>query len=308
MHTSLRRGFASVILFAGGAGIVAPAERTMRELNVEEITKAVGDLYVHANYFLGEDVKACIASCACSESSQLSRDVFESIGKNIEIAEEGVFPICQDTGMACVFLEIGQDVHLTGGDLYEAVNEGVRRGCTEGYLRQTIVEDPFRRKNTGDSTPADINVDIVPGDRVKIIVAPKGFGSENMSQIRMLTPGDGAAGAEDFIVSVCEQAGGRPCPPMVVGVGVGGNFNKAALMAKKALLRPMGEHNPDPFYQEMEERLLERINALGIGPQGFGGVTTALAVNVIAAPTHIAGLPVAVNINCHVSRHEEIVL
>ena len=280
----------------------------MRELNVTEITKAVAEMYVHANYFLGEDVRECIAECAQREEAQLPRDVFACMEENLQIAAEGVFPICQDTGMACVFLEIGQDVHLIGGDLYEAVNEGVRQGCAEGYLRQTIVEDPFRRKNTGDSTPADINVDIVPGEQVKITVAPKGFGSENMSRIKMLTPGDGVSGAEDFIVSTVEAAGGRPCPPVVVGVGVGGNFNKAALMAKKALLRPMGEHNEDPFYQEMEERLLTRINDLGIGPQGFGGKTTALAVNIVAAPTHIAGLPVAVNINCHVSRHEETIL
>ena len=280
----------------------------MRELNVTEITKAVAEMYVHANYFLGEDVRACISECAQKEDAQLARDVFACLEENLQIAAEGVFPICQDTGMACVFLEIGQDVHLTGGNLYEAINEGVRQGCAEGYLRQTIVEDPFRRKNTGDSTPADINVDIVPGEQVKITVAPKGFGSENMSRIKMLTPGDGVSGAEDFIVKTVEEAGGRPCPPVVVGVGVGGNFNKAALMAKKALLRPMGEHNEDPFYREMEERLLERINALNIGPQGFGGRTTALAVHIIAAPTHIAGLPVAVNINCHVSRHEEKIL
>ena len=280
----------------------------MRELNVTEITKAVAEMYVHANYFLGEDVRACISECAKKEDAQLASDVFACVEENLEIAAEGVFPICQDTGMACVFLEIGQDVHLAGGDLYEAVNEGVRQGCAEGYLRQTIVEDPFRRKNTGDSTPADINVDIVPGEHVKITVAPKGFGSENMSRIKMLTPGDGVSGAEDFIVKTVEEAGGRPCPPVVVGVGVGGNFNKAALMAKKALLRPMGEHNEDPFYREMEERLLARINALNIGPQGFGGRTTALAVHIIAAPTHIAGLPVAVNINCHVSRHEEVIL
>ena len=280
----------------------------MRELDVKEITNAVAEMYVHANYFLGEDVKDRIAECARCEKSQLAKDVFACVEENMNIASEGVFPICQDTGMACVFLDVGQDVHLTGGDLHEAVDEGVRRGCAEGYLRQTIVEDPFRRKNTGDSTPADLNVDIVPGDKVKITVAPKGFGSENMSQIRMLTPGDGVSGAEDFIVDVCAQAGGKPCPPIVVGVGIGGNFNKAALMAKKALLRPMGEHNEDPFYAEMEERLLTRINELGIGPQGFGGSTTALAVNVNAAPTHIAGLPVAVNINCHVSRHEETIL
>lgn len=280
----------------------------MRTLNVAEIKDAVAELFVHANYYLGEDVRACLASCAEREESQLARDVFGSIEENIRIAGEGVFPICQDTGMACVFLEIGQEVHLTSGDLCEAVNEGVRRGCAEGFLRQTIVEDPFRRNNTGDSTPAEINVAIVPGDKVRIILAPKGFGSENMSQIKMLTPAAGVAGAEDFIVQVCEEAGGRPCPPIVVGVGIGGSFTKAPLMARKALLRPIGEHNADPFYADMEERLLKRINALGIGPQGFGGRTTALAVHVIAAPTHIAGLPVAVNINCHVSRHEEVTL
>ncbi len=277
----------------------------MRELDVKEITKAVAEMYVHANYFLGEDVKGRIAECARCEETQLARDVFACVEENMNIASEGVFPICQDTGMACVFLEVGQDVHLIGGNLHEAVDEGVRRGCAEGYLRQTIVEDPFRRKNTGDSTPADINIDIVPGDKVKVTVAPKGFGSENMSQIKMLTPGDGVSGAEDFIISVCAQAGGRPCPPIVVGVGIGGNFNKAALMAKKALLRPMGQHNEDPFYAEMEERLLARINALNIGAQGFGGRHTALAVNIEARPTHIAGLPCAVNMGCHVTRHAE---
>ena len=210
--------------------------------------------------------------------------------------------------MVCVFLEIGQDVHLNGGDLYEAVNAGVRKGCADGYLRHTIVEDPFRRQNTEDSTPADIYTDIVPGEQVKITVAPKGFGSENMSQIRMLAPGEGVQGAENFILQVCEEAGGKPCPPMVVGAGIGGSFSSAPKMAKKALLRPLGEHNEDPFYADMEKRLLERINALGIGPQGFGGRTTALAVHIIAAPTHISGLPVAVNINCHVCRHEETTL
>ncbi|MCQ2547319.1 MAG: fumarate hydratase, partial [Clostridia bacterium] len=218
------------------------------------------------------------------------------------------FPLCQDTGMACVFMEIGQDVHFTGGNLYDAINEGVREGCLRGYLRQTIVEDPFRRVNTQDSTPADINVEIVPGDKVRIVLAPKGFGSENMSRIKMLPPAAGVEGAEDFIVETVKLAGGNPCPPIVVGVGVGGNFNKVALMAKKALLRPIGTHNEDSFYAEMEDRLLNRINALGIGPQGFGGKTTALAVNIISAPTHIAGMPVAVNINCHVSRHREVIL
>ena len=280
----------------------------MREIDVKTITEAIRDLYIHANYHLGEDVKDCIRQCAQKETGELARYVFDSIEKNIDIAEEGVFPVCQDTGMACVFMEIGQDVHLTGGDLTEAIQEGVRQGCLEGYLRKTIVRDPFDRVNTGDSTPADIVTEIVPGEQVKITVAPKGFGSENMSQIRMLMPGAGAAGAEDAIVDVVRQAGGNPCPPIVVGVGIGGNFNKAALMAKKALLRPLGEHNKDAFYAEMEQRLLERINALGIGTQGFGGETTALAVNIIAAPTHIAGLPVAVNINCHVCRHEEVTL
>ncbi|MGX8774961.1 MAG: fumarate hydratase [Bacillota bacterium] len=280
----------------------------MREIDVKTITEAIRDLYIHANYHLGKDVKDCIRQCAYKETDELAKYVFDSIEKNIDIAEEGVFPVCQDTGMACVFMEIGQDVHLFGGDLTEAVQEGVRQGCLEGYLRKTIVRDPFDRVNTGDSTPADIVTEIVPGEHVRITVAPKGFGSENMSQIRMLTPGAGAAGAEDAIIDVVRQAGGNPCPPIVVGVGIGGNFNKAALMAKKALLRPLGEHNEDAFYAEMEQRLLDRINALGIGPQGFGGETTALAVNIIAAPTHIAGLPVAVNINCHVCRHEEVTL
>ena len=280
----------------------------MRELNVIKITKAVKQLYIDANYHLGEDVRTCIAQCAQRETGELAQYVFESMQQNAAIADEGVFPICQDTGMACVFLEIGQDVHLVGGDVKEAVHEGVRQGCLEGYLRKTIVKDPFDRVNTGDSTPADINIDIVPGENVKVTVAPKGFGSENMSQIRMLTPGAGAEGAEDAIVEIVRQAGGNPCPPIVVGVGIGGNFNKAALMAKKALLRPIGESNEDPFYAAMEQRLLEKINSLGIGPQGFGGQTTALAVHIIAAPTHIAGLPVAVNINCHVSRHGEVIL
>lgn len=280
----------------------------MREINVSQVTDAIEKMYIDANHYLGDDVKEKIASCKACEKSELAKSVFESIEKNIEIAEEGVFPLCQDTGMACIFMEIGQEVHFTGGELYDAINEGVRRGCLNGYLRQTIVEDPFRRKNTCDSTPADINVDIVPGDKVKITLAPKGFGSENMSQIKMLPPAAGVAGAEDFIVKVCQDAGGNPCPPIVVGVGIGGNFNKAALMAKKALLRPIGSHNEDPFYSDMEERLLTRINELGIGPQGFGGETTAIGVNIIAAPTHIAGMPVAVNINCHVSRHKEVIL
>lgn len=280
----------------------------MREVNVKEVTNAVKKLYIDGNYHLGADVKNCIESCMDREQSELAKSVFKSISQNIQISEEGVFPLCQDTGMACVFLEIGQEVHFTGGYLYDAVNEGVRQGCIEGYLRRTIVKDPFRRENTGDSTPADINIDLVPGDKVKVTLAPKGFGSENMSRIMMLPPAAGQDGAEDFIVDTCRKAGGNPCPPIVVGVGIGGNFSRAAIMAKKALLRPIGSYSEDPFYEEMEKRLLNRINELDIGPQGFGGKTTALAVNILAAPTHIAGLPVAVNINCHVSRHMEITL
>ena len=210
--------------------------------------------------------------------------------------------------MACVFLEIGQDVHLIGGLLEDAVNSGVRRGYGEGYLRKSIVKDPLRRVNSGDNTPAYINTEIVAGDKVKIVVAPKGFGSENMSQIKMLPPSAGENGVKDFVVKVCSEAGANPCPPIVIGVGIGGTFDKAALMAKKALLKPVDEENEDPYYRAMEKELLDRINGLGIGPQGFGGRTTALSVKINAAPTHIAGLPVAVNVNCHVSRHKEAII
>ena len=280
----------------------------MRELNVERITEAVASLCIEANHHLDEATRGCLAARAEEEAWPSAKAVLSIIEKNIEIAAEGEFPLCQDTGMACVFIELGQDVHLTGGLLEDAVNEGVRRGYTEGFLRKSIVADPLRRENTGDNTPADIVIRLVAGDQVKITVAPKGFGSENMSQIRMLPPSAGAQGAEDFVVSVVEAAGANPCPPIVVGVGIGGNFNRAALLAKEALLQPLDSANPDPYYAEMEQRLLERINALGIGPQGFGGRTTALKVNILTAPTHIAGLPVAVNINCHVSRHAAAVL
>ena len=280
----------------------------MRDLNVERITEAVASLCIEANHHLDEATRGCLAARAEEEVWPPAKAVLSIIEKNIGIAAEGEFPLCQDTGMACVFIELGQDVHLTGGLLEEAVNEGVRRGYTEGYLRKSIVADPLRRENTGDNTPADIVIRLVAGDQVKITVAPKGFGSENMSQIRMLPPSAGAQGAEDFVVSVVEAAGANPCPPIVVGVGIGGNFNRAALLAKEALLQPLDSANPDPYYADMEKRLLERINALGIGPQGFGGKTTALKVNILTAPTHIAGLPVAVNINCHVSRHAAAVL
>ena len=280
----------------------------MREIDVKIIEDKISELCIEANHYLGEDVKTCLCKMRSEESWHVAKDVLGSIEENIKIAEEGVFPLCQDTGMACVFLEIGQDVHLTGGNLTEAVNEGVRKGYAEGFLRKSIVADPLRRTNTGDNTPAYLNIDIVGGDRVKIIVAPKGFGSENMSRIKMLPPSAGEAGVKDFITESVELAGANPCPPIIVGVGIGGTFDKAALMAKKALLVPADKSNNDPYYADMEKELLERINSLGIGPQGFGGRTTALAVNILAAPTHIAGLPVAVNINCHVSRHKEAVI
>ncbi|MBR1992822.1 MAG: fumarate hydratase [Firmicutes bacterium] len=280
----------------------------MREIDVRIIENKVAELCIEANHFLGNDVKSCIKRMTSEEEWHVAGNILKSIEENISIAEEGVFPLCQDTGVACVFLEIGQDVHLTGGLLEDAVNEGVRRGYTDGYLRKSVVADPLRRVNTGDNTPAHIHIDLVAGDKVKITVAPKGFGSENMSRIAMLPPSAGEDGVKDFVVETVEKAGANPCPPVVVGVGIGGTFDKAALMAKKALLIPADKENEDTYYADMEKELLERINALGIGPQGFGGKTTALAVNIIAAPTHIAGLPVAVNINCHVSRHKEAII
>lgn len=280
----------------------------MRTLDVKEITNAVAEMAKETNHFLGSDVKCAISGRAEQEPWPVAKGVLEKIEENIAIAEEGVLPLCQDTGMACVFLEVGQDVHLVGGSVSDAVDEGVRRGYSEGYLRKSVVRDPLRRVNTKDNTPAHIHYEIVPGDQVKVILAPKGFGSENMSQIKMLPPSAGEKGVKDFVVQVCEEAGANPCPPIVVGVGIGGTFDKAALMAKEALLIPFDETNSDPYYAEMEEELLARINALGIGPQGFGGETTALAVKIKAAPTHIAGLPVAVNINCHVSRHAQRIL
>ncbi|MDO4394110.1 MAG: fumarate hydratase [Bacillota bacterium] len=276
----------------------------MREIDIRIIEDKIAEMCIGANHFLDDDLKNCITSHLEEEPSPIAREMIESIQKNIMIAEEGVFPLCQDTGMACVFLEIGQDVHFIGGNIEDAVNEGVRRGYGDGFLRKSIVRDPLDRVNTGDNTPAYINYEIVPGDKVKITVAPKGFGSENMSRIKMLPPAAGAEGVKDFVVETVSTAGANPCPPVVIGVGIGGTFDKAALMAKKALLRPLNKSNEKEFYREMEEELLNRINELGIGPQGFGGKTTALAVNIITAPTHIAGLPVAVNVNCHVSRHK----
>ncbi|MBP3304622.1 MAG: fumarate hydratase [Oscillospiraceae bacterium] len=279
----------------------------MRELSAQTVTQTVKRLCIEANCHLPQDMKDCIAAGYARETWPQAKEILERIMENFSIADEREQPICQDTGVACVFLKIGQDVHISG-DLTEAVNEGVRQGYAEGYLRKSVVRDPLNRVNTGDNTPAMIYYDLVPGEQVEITVAPKGFGSENMSQIKMLRPSDGLQGVEDFVLKVVEDAGPNPCPPIVVGVGIGGTFDKAAYLAKKALMRSTDVRNADPFYAELEGRLLEQINALGIGPQGFGGKTTALAVNIEQYPTHIAGLPVAVNINCHVTRHKTEVL
>lgn len=279
----------------------------MREIDSSLISEVVARLCIDANYHLPPDMKKQIISSSKEESWETASIILDQIIENFNIADENLQPICQDTGLACVFLSIGQDVHIKG-NLEEAVNEGVRKGYSQGYLRKSVVSDPLNRVNTGDNTPAMIYYDICPGDKIKITVAPKGFGSENMSQIKMLKPSDGIDGVKDFVIKVVEDAGPNPCPPIVVGVGIGGTFDKAAYLAKKALMRPVNQRNSEDFYAELEEELLKKINALGIGPQGFGGRTTALAVNIEKFPTHIAGLPVAVNINCHVTRHmtEEI--
>ncbi|MBO5973778.1 MAG: fumarate hydratase [Clostridia bacterium] len=279
----------------------------MREICASKITEVVRRLCIEANCYLPQDIKDRIIACRKEESWGTAQEILDRIIENYEIADTVPQPICQDTGVACVFLEIGQDVHICG-DLQEAVNEGVRQGYTEGYLRKSVVGDPLNRVNTGDNTPAMLYTELVPGDGLKITVAPKGFGSENMSQIKMLRPSDGVEGVKAFVTKVVEEAGPNPCPPIVVGVGIGGTFDKAAYLAKKALMRSADERNADPYYADLEQELLEKINALGIGPQGFGGKTTALCVNIEKFPTHIAGLPVAVNINCHVTRHKSEVL
>lgn len=280
----------------------------MREISVNTITEAVAKLCIQANCVLNDDVYCALENAKKTEKSEIGKEILCQLTENADIAKDETVPICQDTGMAVVFVEIGQEVHIAGGLLTDAVNEGVRKGYTEGYLRKSVVSDPFIRVNTNDNTPAIIHYDIVEGDKVKIIVAPKGFGSENMSKIYMLKPSAGIEGAKDAIVQAVDEAGPNPCPPMVVGVGVGGNFEMAAYLAKKALLRPIGSHSYKPHLREMEEELLERMNNLGIGPQGLGGVTTVLGVNVESYPTHIAGMPIAVNISCHVTRHAEVIL
>lgn len=280
----------------------------MKEIAAVRITEKIRDMCIVANYLLPPDVSECIRSCHKTEPWAPARDTLGKLIENMDIAEDEKIPLCQDTGIACVFLELGQDVHITGGSLSEAVNEGVRRGYSEGYLRKSVVGDPLRRKNTGDNTPAIITVDIVPGENLVITVAPKGFGSENMSRLIMLPPAAGEKGVKDFVVETARLAGPNPCPPIVIGVGIGGSFDRVALLAKKALMRPVNQRHPDKYYSDMEEELLEKVNELGIGPQGFGGKTTALGLNIETHPTHIAGLPVAVNINCHVTRHVKATL
>ena len=279
----------------------------MRQISAQQITDTVAKLCVEANCHLSRDIKDRLEIMHEQEIWPQAKEILERIIENYGIADREDVPICQDTGMACVFLKIGQEVHIDG-DLTDAVNEGVRQGYGDGFLRKSVVRDPLDRVNTGDNTPAMLYVELVPGDRIEITVAPKGFGSENMSQIKMLRPSDGVDGVKEFVLKVVEEAGPNPCPPIVVGVGIGGTFDKAAYMAKKALLRSVDVPNEKPFYAELEKELLDKVNALGIGPQGFGGKTTALAVNIETCPTHIAGLPVAVNINCHVTRHKTEVL
>lgn len=275
----------------------------MRTVDVNALTQNIREMCIEANHFLSPDMKKAFAMAKQQEKAPLGRQILLQLQQNMEIAAQDMIPICQDTGMAVVFLEVGQDVHLVGGNVEDAVNEGVRQGYVDGYLRKSVVKDPIYRENTKDNTPAIIHYSIVPGDRVKITVAPKGFGSENMSRVFMLKPADGIEGVKNAILTAIKDAGPNACPPMVVGVGIGGTFEKCALMAKKALTRSVDEHSEIPYVRELEEELLQKINKSGIGPGGLGGSTTALAVNINTYPTHIAGLPVAVNICCHVNRH-----
>lgn len=275
----------------------------MRTIDVAEITENIKEMCIEANHFLAQDMDAAMKTAADSEKSPLGRQILCQLQDNLKIAGEDMIPICQDTGMAVIFLEIGQDIHFTGGILEDAVNEGVRAGYIEGYLRKSVVKDPLIRENTKDNTPAVIHYEMVAGEQVKITVAPKGFGSENMSRVFMLKPADGIEGVKDAILTAVKDAGPNACPPMVIGVGIGGTFEKCALMAKKALTRPVNMRSDIPYVKELEEEMLEKINSTGIGPGGLGGTTTALAVNINTYPTHIAGLPVGVNICCHVNRH-----
>lgn len=280
----------------------------MREVDVLKIEQEVKRLAMEAAYYLPKDVKEALKKATEKEDFDIAKDILGKIEENYKIAEREMKPLCQDTGMACIFIEVGQDVRLIGGSLEEAINNGVVKAYEEGYLRKSVVADPIRRINTKNNAPAIIDYKIVQGDKVKIIFAAKGFGSENMSRLKMLKPSDGIKGVKDFILETVELASGNPCPPIIVGVGIGGNFDKVAKLAKQALIRDINIRNSDDFYAEIEKEMLDKINNLGIGPQGFGGRTTALAVNIETFPTHIAGLPVAVNINCHSTRHKEVVI
>ena len=280
----------------------------MRELNCEIITEAVADLCIKASTILPSDIKNLIVAAEKEEKSPAGKSVLQDLRENYILAEKEGLPICQDTGMAVIFVEVGQDLHITNGNFEDAINEGVRQGYKNGYLRKSVVKDPLRRENTGDNTPAVIHTRIVPGDRLTINLAPKGFGSENMSAMKMFLPSCSVDDILDFIVETVDKAGSNPCPPVILGVGLGGTVEMAALLAKRALTRSMEKRSPDPYYSELEVNALERINALGLGPQGFGGTTTALAVNIEVYPTHIAGLPCVINMGCHATRHAEIVL
>ncbi len=275
----------------------------MREVNVDKVTENIKEMCIEANHFLTDDMKRVFKNAVVSEKSPLGKQVLNQLNENLDIAANDMIPICQDTGMAVVFINVGQDVHFTGGNITDAINEGVRQGYVEGFLRKSVVNDPIIRENTKDNTPAVIHYNIVPGDKVDITVAPKGFGSENMSRVFMLKPADGIEGVKDAILTAVKDAGPNACPPMVIGVGIGGTFEKCALLAKKALTRNVEEESPVPYVRELEKEMLEKINKLGIGPGGLGGTQTALAINIETYPTHIAGLPVAVNMCCHVNRH-----
>ena len=280
----------------------------MREVNVDKVTENIKDMCIEANHFLTDDMKKVFKNAVVSEESPLGKQVLNQLNENLDIAANDMIPICQDTGMAVVFINVGQDVHFTNGNITDAINEGVRQGYVDGYLRKSVVNDPIIRENTKDNTPAVIHYNIVPGDKVDITVAPKGFGSENMSRIFMLKPADGIEGVKNAILTAVKDAGPNACPPMVVGVGIGGTFEKCALLAKKALTRNVEEESPVEYVRELEREMLDKINRLGIGPGGLGGKQTALAINVETYPTHIAGLPVAVNICCHVNRHAHRVI
>lgn len=280
----------------------------MREISTQDITKAVKNLCIDANYNLGEDVQEALRKAYQKEESPVGKATLQQIIDNFEIAKQGEFPICQDTGFSVFFVDLGDQICIKDGNLFDAINEGVRQGYKDGYLRKSILADPIERKNTGDNTPSVIHLNVVKGDKLKIIIAPKGGGSENMSEVRMMKPSDGVEGVKQFVVDMVKRSGSNPCPPIVVGVGIGGTFEKCAEMAKRALLRTIGSKHPNQFYAQLEAELLEKVNKLGIGPQGFGGTQTALSVFVETYPCHIASFPAAVNINCHAARHKEAVL